>query len=407
MNRLALAVALIAFAAHAEDETYRDPATKETLFIAGGPNVSYASLKRSSLRPLKIVEHLDEARIIKVKFDKSPTIWTLTIDPEHKRVVCESPGEPRQVFERVKIDPTALPGTTASPGKFIKLTSPSDGASIYDPEVEFTGDVASDCERIDVTVLDAAGEVMQKKKVDFVAGAKTFSYTASKTRKNLRLGSMRFRFLATFKDGGLALAETRISFHEYEGEMAKPVIYLYPKTTQVVTVKVSPEGGVTKSDPPYVPSGSKGEGWTVTAMPRGKLVTRDGHAYPYLFWESGLKDKPAPLTEGFLLTRDEVKPFMEKSLQRTGLNEREIADFMEFWLPRMTEKPWAAVRFIPRVEIDAAAPLSITPAPDSIIRVLIDFRALDAPVKLKAQELELAKRSGFAAVEWGGLLYRE
>ena len=29
----------------------------------------------------------------------------------------------------------------------------------------------------------------------------------------------------------------------------------------------------------------------------------------------------------------------------------------------------------------------VSPAPDSVIRVLIDFRALDAPVKLKPQVL--------------------
>lgn len=401
MNRLALCLTLVALAAHAEDETYRDPASKETLFIAGGPNVSYASLKRSSLRPLKIVEHQDDARIIKVKFDKSPTIWTLTIDPEHKRVVCESPGEPRQVFERVKIDPTALPGTTASPGKFIKLDSPSEGASIYDPMVEFAGKVAEDCARVDVTVLDAAGEVMQKHKVDFDPARNEFTYQASKTKKNLRLGSMRFRFLATFKDGGLAMAERRISFHEYEGEMAKPVIYLYPPTAQQVSVKVSPEGGLTKSIPAY------GEGWVVTATPKGKLVTRDGHAYPYLFWESGLKERPAPLTEGFVVARADVKSFLERSMKQLGLNAQETADFMEFWLPRMTVKPWAAIRFVPKAEIDLAAPLEIKPTPDSIIRVLVDFRALDAPVKLQSQVLESGKRSGFAAVEWGGLLYRE
>lgn len=394
MLRTALCLCLFATAAFAEDETYRDPASKETLFIAGGPNVSYASLKRSSLRPLKIVEHEDAARIIKVKFDKSPTVWTLTIDPSHTKVVCEAPGEPRQVFERVKIDPTALPGTTASPGKFIKLTSPAEGAGLYDPVTDFTGEVAPECERIEVTSLNAAGEVQTRGNLKkFTAGDTTFSYRASKALRNMSLGSNRFRFQATFKDGGVALAEVRVSFHEYEGEMAKPVIYLYPKSTQRVTVRVSPEGGLTKSDPPYA------DGWVVNATPQGSLVTRDGHAYPYLFWESGLKDKPAPLTEGFVVPKGEVKEFLLTSLKTLGLNARETNDFLEFWLPRMTEKPWAAVRFVPREEIDRAAPLEVKPLPDSVIRVLIDFRALDAPVKLQPQQLATAKRSGFAVVE--------
>lgn len=402
MNRLALLLVLLAVPAFADDETYRDPASKETLFIAGGPNVSYASLKRSSLRPLKIVDHDDAARVIKVKFDKSPTVWTLTMDEAHTKVVCESPGEPRQVFERVKIDPNALPGTTASPGKFIKLTSPAEGAGLYDSFTDFTGEVAPECERIEVTSLNAAGEVQSKGNLKkYVAGDTTFTYRASKALKNMSLGSNRFRFQATFKDGGVALAEVRVSFHEYEGEMAKPVIYLYPPSTQRVTVKVSPEGGVTKSDPKYV------DGWTVTATPKGGLVMRDGHAYPYLFWESGLKDRPAPLTEGFVVARADVRGFLESSLKTLGLDARETKDFLEFWLPRMTVKPWAAVRFVPRKEIDRAAPLEVNPKPDSVIRVLIDFRALEAPVNLAPQMLEPGKRSGFAVVEWGGLLYRE
>lgn len=393
---------LASTAAFAEDETYRDPASKETLFVAGGPNVSYASLKRSSLRPLKIVSHEDSARLIKVKFDKSPTVWTLTIDPEHTRVVCEAPGEPRQVFERVKIDPTALPGTTASPGKFIKLTSPTEGAGLYEPVTDFTGEVAPECERIEVTSLNAAGEVQAKGLIKkFKAGDAAFAYRASKALKNMSLGSNRFRFQATFKDGGVALAEVRVSFHEYEGEMAKPVIYLYPTTTQRVAVRVSPKGGLTRSEPPYL------GGWNVTATPKGSLVTRDGHAARYLFWESGLTAAPAPLTEGFVVARAEVKTFLQSSLQQLGLDARETGDFLEFWLPRMTRRPWAAVRFVPREEIDLAAPLEITPAPDSVIRVLIDFRALDAPVKLEPQVLKEARRSGFAVVEWGGLLYRE
>ena len=402
MNRLALLVVLLSAPAFADDETYRDPASKETLFIAGGPNVSYASLKRSSLRPLKIVDHDDAARVIKVKFDKSPTVWTLTMDEAHTKVVCESPGEPRQVFERVKIDPNALPGTTASPGKFVKITSPNEGAGLYDSFTDFTGEVAADCDRIEVTSLNAAGEVQSKTKLkNFAAGDTTCTYRASKALKNMSLGSNRFRFQATFKDGGVALAEIRVSFHEYEGEMAKPVIYLYPPSMQRVTVKVSPEGGVTKSEPLYA------GGWIVNATPQGSLITRDGHAFPYLFCESGLKEKPAPLTEGFVVKRAELPNFLSDSLKTLGLNARETKDFLEFWLPRMTVKPWAAVRFVPRAEIDAAAPLEVKPTPDSVIRVLIDFRALEAPVKLTPQVLQPGKRSGFAVVEWGGLLYRE
>ena len=387
--------------AHAEDETYRDPASKETLFIAGGPNVSYASLKRSSLRPLKIVEHDLGKRLIKVKFDKSPTVWTLSIDEGHTKVTCEAEGQPRQVFERFKVDPKGLPGTTAGPDQTIDITFPEEEASIYDEVTDFKGTVAEGCERIEAMSLDASGEIQKRQMIkSFKAGDREFTWRVSKAFKNMSLGSNRFRFIATFKDGAVALAERRVSFHEYEGEMAKPVIYLYPRQATQVSVQVTPKGGVTKSAPPYR------EGWKVLATSRGELRTSDGRRHRYLFWESGLTEKPQPLTEGFVVSRAELQGFLVRTAQQLGLNARETGDFMEFWWPRVSVKPYAAIRFVPRAEIDAAAPLVVSPAPDTVIRVLIDFRVLDAPVELAPQVLEAAPpRRGFVVSEWGGLLY--
>ncbi len=199
----------------------------------------------------------------------------------------------------------------------------------------------------------------------------------------------------------MAKADLHLSLHEYSGEEAKPVIYLYPREPTEVSVRVEPVGGVIKSEPAY------GHGWTVTAHPDGKLVAADGTAHPYLFWESGLTEAPTPLTEGFVVPRERLHPFLSRTLTSLGLNAKELADFEEFWLPKLAVKRYAAIRFVPREEIDATAPLFISPAPDSVIRVLIDFRAHDTAPKLKPQVLTPAVRLGFAVVEWGGLLYRE
>ena len=43
------------------------------------------------------------------------------------------------------------------------------------------------------------------------------------------------------------------------------------------------------------------------------------------------------------------------------------------------------------------AQLTVTPAPDSVLRVFMAWQALDAPVELPAFQ-----RQGFALVEWGG-----
>ncbi|MBM4781154.1 MAG: hypothetical protein GQE15_25970 [Archangiaceae bacterium] len=393
---------LLALPSFADDEMYRDPASKETLFIAGGPNVSYASLKRKSLRPLNIVSHDDKAGVIRVKFDRSDTVWALTFDADHTRIVCEAPGEPRQVFERVAIERDPLV-QTATGEQTIAVTSPREEQSIYEPATDFVGTVGPDAVSIEATSFDASGAIQAKSRIkSFKPGARTFKYRVAKSLANMSLGSNRFRFVAEFKNGAVASTELRVSFHEYEGEMAKPVIYLYPTSPQQVRVTVAPRGGVTVSEPPYR------DGWTVKATPEGTMLTADGRTHPYLFWESGLTERPAPLREGEVVPRSEVGAFLTERLRALGLSTAETEDFTAYWLPLMTTSPFVAVRFATRAEIDQAAPLDITPRPDTVIRVLMDFRALDAPVKLPPQKLEAAPaRKGFVAVEWGGLKYRE
>ena len=48
------------------------------------------------------------------------------------------------------------------------------------------------------------------------------------------------------------------------------------------------------------------------------------------------------------------------------------------------------------------APLTVTPAPDSVLRVFMAWQALEEPVELPEQELPAFQRQGFTLVEWGG-----
>ena len=46
-------------------------------------------------------------------------------------------------------------------------------------------------------------------------------------------------------------------------------------------------------------------------------------------------------------------------------------------------------------------PLQTTPKPDKIIRVMMDWKGLDEPIKVKKQELVTPVRDGYTVVEWG------
>ena len=59
-------------------------------------------------------------------------------------------------------------------------------------------------------------------------------------------------------------------------------------------------------------------------------------------------------------------------------------------------------QYLTRLHHPSHAALSITPEPESLLRVFMAWKALDAPVDLPAQTLPHVDRSGFTVVEWGG-----
>lgn len=47
-------------------------------------------------------------------------------------------------------------------------------------------------------------------------------------------------------------------------------------------------------------------------------------------------------------------------------------------------------------------PLNIEPKPDTIIRIVMDFKGLNRPIEIEEQKLEQVEREGYTVVEWGG-----
>ncbi len=184
-----------------------------------------------------------------------------------------------------------------------------------------------------------------------------------------------------------------------DGGFGKPVIYLYPEQEMDVRVDVEPIGGMTYSDPVY------GNGWNVRATPAGAMLNYgDGKTYPYLFWEGFGENYESP--EFFwVVEREQVSEFLDTTLGRYGLVDREITDFKEFWVPRMQDAQYYKVGFHETAYMDLMAPLEVSPRPDSVLRILMDFEELDRPIVEKTPlEIPVFGRNGFTVVEWGGVL---
>ncbi len=316
---------------------------------------------------------------------------------EEKEEVPTPELEPEPVVEAI-VEEEAYTGESS-----IQLVSPASGESFHEEPVTFTGTVSPDTLKIVATAYYYEGFDSSERSTDvytltqFTPGDSTFTYRAKMEWNNLGYGENDYLFTAYFDDGRQKAVSVSINFEL--GGMGKPVIYLYPEKPTQVSVSVTPEQGVFVSEP------EMGEGWTVIANPKGALFNlADRQYYPYLFWEAYTDPLPS-FEDGFVVPQKDLKKFFDEKLTYMGLNAKEIADFNEYWLGVLTEKPYYFIHFVDQSVLDEYAPLNISPAPDSILRVFFDYEGLDATKQVPAQKLTPWTRSGFSVVEWGGSLF--
>ena len=197
----------------------------------------------------------------------------------------------------------------------------------------------------------------------------------------------------TDKESAVYEAYYGISF---EGAKEKPVIYLYPEEEADVSVKVNfPFGGeFTCTYPEY------GDGWNVTAMPDGTLYDKNGDEYYCLYWE-GKGAADFDMSKGFCVAGTDTAKFLREKLMYIGLNAREANEFIIYWLPKMQDNPYNIIT-LHTDDYARSVPLTVSPAPDTQIRVFMTYYSSNTPVDIPEQELPHYERNGFTLVEWGG-----
>lgn len=186
-------------------------------------------------------------------------------------------------------------------------------------------------------------------------------------------------------------------------EMCKPVIYLYPEKTISLTVKVHPSGGFTYTLPEY------NNGWKVTAQPDGTIIEDSTQKiFPYLFWEGIGLNYPIS-KEGWVVKKEDMESFFGDILPQLGLQGREITDFEDYWVKRLSEAPFYRLNFLKQDQFNEIAPLEFEGAsPQSFIRVMMTAEPLAKKEVSKPQVLEAPhKRLGFTFVEWGGVVLKQ
>jgi hypothetical protein len=203
----------------------------------------------------------------------------------------------------------------------------------------------------------------------------------------------------------------------------KPVIYLYPEKDTAVSISFKKAMNFSLSIPPY------GGEWNVMAHPDGSLTnltnefdncasidtSRVGseyaydachtNTYPYLFWEGKTVGEYPLQTAGWIVGKDDLRHVMDEKLTQLSLDKKERKEMLDFWVAELLKKhaPYYRISFIQKQELNRFIPMRVSPAPDTILRVFLDWEPLDKQVSIPPQELYGTKRIGFTLVEWGGL----
>jgi hypothetical protein len=176
----------------------------------------------------------------------------------------------------------------------------------------------------------------------------------------------------------------------------KPVIYLYPEEDDTeVSVTLDYDGNLVELDPEF----NIDNGWKVTAD-RDGTITFEGEKYDYLYWEGDPRHN-YNFFSGFCVRGEETEAFLKAKLTEIGLNEKEIAEFIEYWMPQMAGNEYNVISFQGSAYTKGAK-LNIEPKPDTLIRVFMAWYPSDRYVLLNPQYLDEFNREGFTVVEWGG-----
>ena len=111
--------------------------------------------------------------------------------------------------------------------------------------------------------------------------------------------------------------------------------------------------------------------------------------------------RPMDFSTGFCVAGKDVEEFLQDKLSYMGMNEKEINDFMVYWLPQMQDNSYNIISFQKNNYVETAV-LDVTPVPDTSIRVFMAWKKSANKVDIKTQQLDKVERKGFTLVEWGG-----
>lgn len=177
----------------------------------------------------------------------------------------------------------------------------------------------------------------------------------------------------------------------------KPNIYIYPEKEIYLNVTLDfPKGGkVIVSIPEY------GNGWDISVDENGKINDK----YDYLFYESSQPDV-WQLEKGWVISRENLHDFFVENMSEYGFAGREIQDFTDYWIPRLTASGFYAIYPQTNSIINSVIELNVSQEADNVLRLfyVIQETAEQINTNLASPKTEYFNREGFFITEWGVVL---
>lgn len=284
--------------------------------------------------------------------------------------------------------------------------------TVYQMQHKYLGDFDNFIEVIDTVetndydiylISDLKGSKKRK-----ILKSKTSKFNVSIKKKTLK----KFPYLEFYskkeysykkvKIDSLKTTDNKIILEKMPVFTAKPVIYLYPLKETQISLKIDIKGGKLETTYPEYKNG-----WNLIADKTGNILNvEDNRNYQYLFWDAFIKfpSEHFNYTSGFFIDKKDYISFLQNTLGEIGLNEKEINDFISYWLPQLNKYNRSFVHFRVNDNIDNSVFLNCNPKPDTEIRVYMEFKDAENEInrKIPTQKFKKIERKGFTLIEWGG-----
>ena len=179
----------------------------------------------------------------------------------------------------------------------------------------------------------------------------------------------------------------------------KPIIYFYPEEEMDLSVKIANDDRLLTSYPKY------DDGWNIHLNEDGTFTTNDSDREYYALYFEARSNYDCTFEEGFYVNKDNALNFLEEKMNYIGFTNREVNEFMMYWLPILENNVHSLVYFELTEERNEECQLIFSTEPDTLIRTIVHIKKVDGEVSIPEQQLKHYDRNGFVVTEWGGVEY--